>query len=154
MDKYYSIKETTLQELVVNGRNYFEDDSVSNLQVLINKLKKVTVKIKWLAGYLCAYAVGSNCAVSPNDGYIISDIVPVEYGKKYTLVLSSPIVSGSSFRWVGTDINNIVTEVSDEIGGNATYTWAPTLSNTVGVRIRSYSTQADALQTATELVVA
>lgn len=119
------------------------------------EIPKETVGITWLNGKNCGYTVGSECAVSDGESYITTEEIPVEYGKTYTFEFVSPSAS-MGLRWIGIDTDDIVTEVESmtNIGeGNKSVSWTPTVAATVGLRLRTYSSAADALMAVTELIV-
>lgn len=113
-----------------------------------------TVPVTWLNGKNCTYAVGSACTVSDGANYAITEVIPVELGKTYTMEVVSESAS-FGFRWIGINSSGIVTEVKSETNlgnGNLSVPWTPTDSNTVGVRIRGYES-ATYMTAVTELKV-
>ena len=114
-----------------------------------------TVPVVWKNGYNCGYSVGSACAESASSSYIISEEIPVEYGKTYTMDVVSP-AADFGFRWIGIDSSGKVTEVKSETNlgvGAKSLTWTPTAATTTKLRFRGYASAASAFMAVTELKV-
>lgn len=114
-----------------------------------------TVPIVWKNGYNCGYSVGSACTESASASYIISEVIPVEYGKTYTVEFTST-VADFGFRWIGIDSSGKVTEADNRTSlgtGKKVVSWTPTNTNTVGLRFRGYSSNAATHQAATYLTI-
>ena len=115
-----------------------------------------TVPVTWLNGKSCTYAVGSACTVSNNASYIITEEIPVEYGKKYSFEWYCPTTS-ASFRMIGINDSGVITEVV-QFGPTTPekthpVTYEPTVATTTKMRIRGYSSAADTFTPITELKV-
>lgn len=115
-----------------------------------------TVPVTWLNGKSCTYAVGSACTVSNNASYIITEEIPVEYGKKYSFDWYCP-TADASFRMIGINDSGVVTEVVQfgptSPGKTHPVTYEPTVATTTKMRIRGYSSAADTFTPITELKV-
>ena len=100
-----------------------------------------TLPVTWLSGKKGNYAVGATFTISTDANYIISEEIPVEYGKTYSCSWSSPS-SDASFYFVGVDANDVITETKSVSGNGSVIAcqWTPTKTNTVGLRFRSYTT--------------
>lgn len=148
----------------IDMAQYYSDGKIAipnvtgDLVITISAVESAqeTLPITWLNGYNCTYSVGSACTVSAADSYIITEEMPVEYGKSYTFADWACPSASAAYKWVGVDTNGIVTETQDTKPGAVmvyTGTWTPTNQSTVGVRIRGYASAADSLTAITELVV-
>ena len=114
-----------------------------------------TVPVTWLNGQNCSYTENADCTVSTNANYLITEKLPVEYGKTYTLETTKALPGGTGFYFIGINANNIVTERINPLGDNSTksWSWTPTKSSTVALRIRTYSSNHDIFATCKELKV-
>ena len=109
------------------------------------------LQIVWKDGYHCTYTVGSACTVSESSGYYITEQIPVQYGKSYTLNLSA--AASSPPRWVGVDAPGKVTETASFSPGSKQFVWTPSQENTVGLRFRGYHDAFSEVSGTTVLVV-
>ena len=103
--------------------------------------EETTVPIVWKNGYKCTYAVGSACTVSADASYIITEEIPVSYGKTYSFT-GGPAGANGTLKFVGVDSSDKVTEAKDfniVSGKTASFSWTPTNASTAGLRLRSYS---------------
>ena len=114
-----------------------------------------TVPVTYLGGKACTYNVGSACTVSESSAYFITEEIPVEYGKTYTLECEP--TADSTFRWIGVDDDDVVTEVvtSTITQTNHTASWTPTQQTTTGLRLRGYvfTEGSNGIQDLTEMTV-
>ena len=116
--------------------------------------KPKSVPIVWMEQYNCGYTVGSAATVSSNTGYFTTELVTVEQGKTYTLNTTTAIPTTTSWRWIGINASNVVTEVSSVSGnGGKSYSWTPTKADTVGLRLRGYQNTVSPFLTTDELVI-
>ena len=106
------------------------------IEISARKSAEETLPIVWMDGYTCSYTVGQNCTPSAASGYYISDLIPVRFGKSYTLNLSA--ASSHPPRWVGVDVNGNVTETATFSAGSKQFVWTPSNEATVGLRFRGY----------------
>jgi hypothetical protein len=100
----------------------------------------VTIPIIWNEGKSCSYTVGSSYNLTDNASYCTSDVIPLEEGLTYTLVVNSDV--SSSFRIVGADDSGMVTAIlaSSELGteNENIFTFSPS-TGTTQCRIRTYA---------------
>lgn len=138
----------------VDEINSFRKAMIDGNPDLINLTSSVPVT--WLNGKSCTYAVGSACTVSDNASYIITEEIPVEYGKTYSFEWYCPTTS-ASFRMIGINDSGVVTEVVQfgptAPGKTHPVTYEPTVATTTKMRIRGYSSAADTFTPITELKV-
>ena len=117
------------------------------------ELPKETLPITWLNGKTCTYSVGSACTVSTSSSYVISEEIPVEYGKTYIYTLKEA-GSDSQLKFVGIDDSGVVTEAKNfGLSTVGDFEWTPTVATTTKLRLRSYATQYAVLSQTTELIV-
>lgn len=97
------------------------------------------ISYQWNDGMNCPYSVGGDINnVTSNASYCITGIIPVEYGKTYTITIDGT-TKLYSFRFVGADSNGTITEstsISDLTESSAVYTPS---QNTTQMRLRGYS---------------
>lgn len=102
-----------------------------------------TLPVTIISGYRCNYSVGQAIGVAEGASYAISEEIPVEYGKTYTMDYSANN-SDFAFYFVGyNDANGTVTEalkVQPNKAGTFTAEWTPTVATTNRLRLRGYST--------------
>lgn len=129
--------------------NYFSKGKIlipyitGNIVVTASAIPSVqeTVPVTWLTGKKAAYTVGHKFTLSDDSNYIATEEIPVAYGKTYSFDWDCPSAS-AAFYYVGVDVNNYITEVekfSPGKGGLVACEWTPTVTTTVGLRLRSYS---------------
>lgn len=121
------------------------------ITITARKSAEEILPIVWKDGYTCPYSVGSACTVSAAEGYYTTELIPVQYGKSYTLNLSA--AASSPPRWVGVDAAGKVTETASFSSGSKQFVWTPSQENTVGLRFRGYHNSFGEVSDATELVV-
>ncbi len=124
-----------------------------NIVITISARKSAEeiLPIVWLDGYHCTYTVGSACAVGASANYYTTELIPVQYGKSYTLNLSA--AASSPPRWVGVDSAGKVTETATFSAGSKQFVWTPSQENTVGLRFRGYHDSFGQVSDTTVLVV-
>lgn len=110
-----------------------------------------TAAIIWLEGYTVSYTVGQACTPTAGSGYYTTELIPVEYGKTYTLNLSA--AAANPPRFVGVDASGKVTETAAMNGGSKQYIWTPSINTTVGLRLRGYADAFDQVSDVTEMKV-
>lgn len=121
------------------------------ITITARKSAEEIVPIVWKDGYVCTYSVGSACTVSESENYYTTELIPVRYGKSYTLNLSA--ASSMPPRWVGVDASGKVTETATYSAGSKQFVWTPSKENTVGLRFRGYHDSFGEVSGATVLVV-
>ena len=121
------------------------------ITITARKSAEDTLPIVWKDGYTVGYTVGSACVVSEAAGYYTTELIPVQYGKSYTLNLSA--AASSPPRWVGVDSSGKVTETATFSAGSKQFVWTPSQENTVGLRFRGYHDSFGEVSNATVLVV-
>ena len=97
-----------------------------------------TIPIVWKPGYCCEHATGKSFIPFVNSSYTVSEAVEVEPGTTYTLSIIA--TATSSFRFVGANSNDIVTEAINNniVIGDNTFTFTPS-NGTTQMRIRTYT---------------
>lgn len=103
---------------------------------------KIVIPFNWNDNYGCNYKPGEKFGLIAVDNYACSDVIEVTPGVTYTLAVEYS-GSGSAFRFVGGDDNNLVTEATSNTlsKGTLTFTFAPS-SGTTKLIIRTYSGEA------------
>lgn len=129
--------------------NYFSKGKIlipnvtGNIVITASAIQSVqeTVPVTWLTGKKAAYTVGSAFTLSNDSNYVVSEELPVEYGKTYSFDWNCPTAT-AAFYYIGVDRNNTITEVEQFFPGKSgliACSWTPTATNTVGLRLRTYS---------------
>ena len=101
-----------------------------------------TVPVTIISGYKCNYTVGQDIGVIAESSYAISEEIPVEYGKTYTMEYNAN-AKDFGVRFVGYNNDGIVTEsqnITPGSAGNHTAEWTPTVATTTKMRLRGYAT--------------
>lgn len=106
------------------------------IEITARKSAEETLPIVWLDGYTCSYTVGAVCTPSAAAAYYITELIPVQYGKAYTLNLQD--AASSPPQWVGVDSSGYVTETATFSTGSKQFVWTPSQETTVGLRLRGY----------------
>lgn len=131
MANYYSEGKIIIPN--VTGNIVITASAVSSVQE--------TLPVTWVSGKKAAYTVGSAFTLTDDSAYIVSEEIPVEYGRIYSFEWNC-LSSNSMFYYVGVDANNIVTEVEKvfpERPELVNCEWTPTVETTVGLRLRGYT---------------
>ena len=110
-----------------------------------------TVVIVWMNGYTVSYTVGQACTPTASANYYTTELIPVEYGKTYTLNLSA--AAANPPRFVGVDASGKVTETATMSVGSKQYIWTPSVDTTVGLRLRGYADAFSQVSNVTEMKV-
>lgn len=101
-----------------------------------------TLPVTIISGYRCNYTVGQAIGVAEGSSYAISEEIPAEYGKTYTLE-GNANDSNFGVYFVGYNDSGIVTESQNyqpgKSGGFVT-NWTPTVATTTKMRLRGYAT--------------
>jgi protein-tyrosine phosphatase len=100
-----------------------------------------TLPVTIITGYRCNYSVGQAIGVTEGSSYAISEEIPVEYGKTYTMeYLANKADFGVHF--VGYNNDGTVTEMQKFTPGSSgthTAVWTPTVATTNRLRLRGYA---------------
>ena len=150
--------DTQFAYIRVTGSHYsYNKVDGSLLIVTVNEEIKwhYNLSLTWKNGYKIGYDIGSTVTESVDSNYIITEAINVIPGKTYTI---NVVASSSSFGFyfIGFTNQSVVTEYIQHTPGKPgtfTYTWTPTESNTTKMRIRGYSTSADAWLAVTSIYV-
>lgn len=129
--------------------NYFSDGKIlipnvtGNIVITASAIPSVqeTVPVTWLTGKKAAYTVGASLTLSDDPSYVATEEIPVECGKTYSFDWNCPTAT-VAFYYIGVDKNNTITEVETFFPGKSgliACSWTPTATNTVGLRLRTYS---------------